>query len=350
MVKLQKPLRFSVPAIHGLRGAGLGNEIIPWGKAIIGAQELHAKLINPPWALNSRGYRRDFHSSLLDWPAVTALRVLPTITVNSDDAAASDDYAEIMEAMVSKLERRRGPLQIVHSSGMSGGYYGIRRARSFLRNILASPVHVPKDLYAIEKRFNPDKLTVSMHVRAGDFTEQDRNPQPGQFNQVLPLSYFMEIGLNLRKTFEDSVEIAIFTDSPEDAGVLALASRLSAIPIPERKLPLLSDIAFMASSDLLVCSISSLSMLAGFLSDKPYIWYEPHLGKVGGWRSIWGHEQSQLTGVTGRHAEETSTEPLFTRGIPGGADGSIPSWALQQLSRALMGKQSRNNLLMYGVV
>lgn len=342
--------RYSMPALLSTRGAGFGNEVIAWGKAFIGAQELGLRTLHPAWALNERNYRLDFRTTLFDWPAQYALRTaLPTFTVDHQLAAASSDYAEVMKQLSDYISRKRGPLVIVHKSGMQGGYYGIRAARDFLRTAVAAPRHVAIDSYKINAQLAPGKLSVALHIRAGDFAANTGGPKPGQFNTMLPLEWYAATGRALRQAFGDRVEFAIFTDDEENPGIVSLAAELRAVHLPPRARPLLSDIHTMASADLLVCSVSSLSMFAAFISNKPYVWFGPHLGTRNGLRSIWGHEDGQVEGLTAKNAANYASDPLLTRGTPVMEDGELTDGLLSTLEQALALKDQSRDLVMYGV-
>jgi hypothetical protein len=343
-------LRFSVPSLMGTRGAGFGNEVIAWGKAFIGAQELGLRTLHPAWALNERKYRRDFGTSLFDWPAHLALRrAFPTINVDTALAATHPDYADVMRDMSERVTRKRGPIAVVHTSGMSGGYYGIRGARDYLRTAISAPAHVAGDTYEIAQRLSPEKLTVALHIRAGDFVANTDGPAPGQFNTMLPIDWYAAAGKNLRAAFGENIQFVIYTDDEKNQGIVSLAKELQSIPLPVRERPLLSDIRSMASADLLICSVSSLSMFAAFISEKPYIWYGQHLGERGGLRSIWGHEAGQIAGLTAANAAAYSQDPLVTRGTPVMQDGALTDGLLTHLDHALALKSQRRDLIMYGV-
>lgn len=341
--------RYSVLALLSTRGAGFGNEVIGWGKAFIGAQELGLQPLHPAWALNERKYRYDFCTSLFDWPAHQALRGLPKITVTHAQAANHHDYADVMRDLREQVDRKRGPLAVIHTSGMAGGYFGIRRARNFLRTAITTPQHVAGDMYRIVDRLAPQRLTVALHIRAGDFGGNAEGPKPGQFNTMLPIDWYAATATNLRATFGDSVEFVIFTDDDDNPAIVSLAHELQSIPLPVRDRPLLSDIQAMASADLLICSVSSLSMFAAYLSDKPYIWFGPHLGERNGLRSIWGHEDGQASGLTAYNASRYEQDPLVTRGTPVMEDGRLPDRLLAHLQNALDLKNESRDLIMYGV-
>jgi len=55
-----------------------------------------------------------------------------------------------------------------------------------------------------------------------------------------------------------------------------------------------SDLLLMTMADIRICSISSYSLVASFLSGGPYLWYEPQLTVSGEFYSLWGCEPKQM--------------------------------------------------------
>jgi len=86
-----------------------------------------------------------------------------------------------------------------------------------------------------------------------------------------------------------------------------------------------SDLLALADADLLVCSVSSYSQWAAFLSQAPYIWFAPQLQlHAGGRGSLWG-------GSFPDSAVPPASAQL-PRGLPVGLDGALPE-GLPQLLR-----------------
>jgi hypothetical protein len=108
----------------------------------------------------------------------------------------------------------------------------------------------------------------------------------------------------------------------------------------------------MAAADLLICSVSSLSMLAAFLSDAPYVWYRPHLGESDGLLSIWGHEEGQRTGPTATNIRrERHTDGLApTRGVAMDIDDDLPQWLTDFLDTRVSLRRLSTDLVHFGVV
>jgi hypothetical protein len=347
---------FSIPVTHSFRGSGLGNEVIPWAKAFIASQELGLRLMHPAWGLNPRGYCRDFRTSRADWIGRIAVeRALPTVRVTERMVreTGENDYALALRALAPELNLpRRSPVVTLHE-GMSGGFYGIQRARDFLHHELLRPRHVAQDLYLISKNLDPERLTIALHVRAQDFRVASEGPLPGQFNTALPNDWYEAVLTNFVENFGDSAQYLIFSDAPESPFVKALARYKGVVIPPERRRPLLSDVLSMVNADALVCSVSSFSMLAAFISESPYLWFAPHLNDHGGWRSLWGHEKWQQPpdGLTARNIAMSveSPGPVLARGVPVGVDGQLSSHLIELLQQRASLKRRRHDLLYYGV-
>jgi len=347
----------SLPLLNSARGGGFANEAIPWAKAFIGAQELGLHCLHPAWGLNRRGYSRDFGTSRLDSVVHPALRLaLPTVRITHEmvRGTGETDYALALRALSRELELPRGRPVVVTHETMHGGWIGVRRARSFLHGELVRPPHVAGDLYRIGNMLDPQKLTIGVHLRFGDFARGDGGPQPGIYNMSLPDPWYEGVVGALLDTFPDRAQALLVTDGPDEPVVRRLLERDGVLLPPRRRLPLLSDLASLASADVLVCSVSAFSQLAAFLSDSPYLWFDRHLNDHGGWRSIWGHEAKEQgpTGLTARNLADaaTSEDAVWGRGFGTDDSGRIPTALADLLERRLSLKRRKRDLIYSGVV
>ncbi len=115
-----------------------------------------------------------------------------------------------------------------------------------------------------------------------------------------------------------------------------------------------SDLLLMTEADLRVCSVSSYSLAACFLSDGPYLWYEPQLTLHDGAYSLWGNEREQQmeeSPTTQAAAYATTLEEAA--GFPGMAmrvGDPLPAGMLAMLEQRLQMKDPRTNLLDYGAI
>lgn len=275
----------------------------------------------PSVVLESEGLPVRLQCRAFDWAGYQILRGLPKIVVDEALVVGHDDYANAMEEVRGRVHEQRGPFGVWHASGMSGGYLGISRARDYLRAMVTRPPHVMDDMYKLRGRTDPEKLTVSVHIRGGDFSGGAGTPRPGEFNKVIPIEWYFSALRLVRNRFGSDAQFAVLPILPRIGISHSYPQEFQATEFPFRRLPLLSDILYMAESDLLICSISSLSMFSAFLSGNNYVRFGPHLGEAGGWLSIWGHEPQQVAGRTHLNRTGGSLEnALGARGV-GYSDG-----------------------------
>lgn len=330
------------------RGEGLGNEVFPWAKAYLASRELGWGLLPPPWGLNRRGYWREFGTSRLDWFGHRALRaVMPTVTVTDEmvRSTGETDYGAAVRRLDAEFGwSRRKSLLLVHQ-GMSGGLLGIARSRNYLRNTLLGRLpHV-----ALEDREpGADHLHVAVHVRLGDFCEtSSAGPKPGDTNERLPAEWYRSVLAALRERFGEVLHVEIMSDDP--ARVARLLPEWSKDIAPPRGTR--EDLSVMAAADLLVCSISTFSMLAAFLSDAPYIWYRPHLAESDGFLSIWGSRPDRI----GSTLEHTAKERQDATGMPGrgttmDVGDDVPAWLVEHLMARVALRRRSADLIHFGVI
>lgn len=331
------------------RGAGLGNEIFPWAKAYLGAQALGLKCVDPAWRLNPRRYDRQLGGNFLDSFLYVASQAMPKVEITSDlyHSAGTPDYFEAIQQLQDPHIDTKAPV-LLHSSGMSGGYLGIRRAKSFLkRSILGSPDAL-QAISRLELQENP-VVRVAVHVRGGDFGHADQ-VEAGVFNQALPLGWYRAQLKTLSDSLRLPIKVFLATDTKpnETADALAVGDERPAIVGTSS----ISDLAILASCDILVASVSSFSMLAAFLSDAPYVWHKDQLGESGGWLSIWGHESNVEGGGHTRRSAEKSAESKISiyRGLAQSETPTWPSSLVAHLEYGAFLRAGHTDLIHYGVV
>lgn len=342
-------MRWSVGKQISPRGAGLGNEIFPWAKAYLAAQALNLVCIEPAWRLNPRRYDRQLGGKFHDSARHLLARALPSVEITSAmyQSTAVVDYYEAIRCLQPRQIDTQRPV-LLHSSGMSGGYLAIRRAKNFLRSsILGSKAGIGA-LAQLDVTPNP-AVRVAVHVRAGDFQRSNLVEQ-SVFNQVLPLEWYRSQLESLASSLDLPLEIFLATDGQQETTADALAlgdSRPQTIGTSS-----ISDLAILADCDILISSVSSFSMLAAFLSDAPYIWHKDQLGESGGWLSIWGHEPMNEGGGPTQSAirQLNATPPSIYRGQ---AHGMSPRWnpaLIDYLRHRATLRVTNTDLIHYGVV
>lgn len=360
-------LRLCLPDVSG-RGAGLGNEMIPWARAHLAAQVLGARCLRPAFGLNARGYARHFGSSRLDWLHRLALkRSLPVVAFTEQDylAHGGGDVVVALQGFAQARGLFERQAFVLTTQGMWGGFAHIEAAREYMAAQLMHTRFAARNLLRLRERLCADKLTVGIHVRLGDFGPA-RAPDDyrGQMNVALPLEWYRRVAGSIQAQLGDAVQFLVVSDAPA-AALRPLTQGLPCILTADLPDSDCSDLLALAQADLLVCSISSFSLWAAFLSRAPYLWYGPQLQPhPEGFLSIWGHETGQqLDGSPTRRALAAAGEGRREGRLGGGSgrgsaggrawavwqDGAVPAGAVQQ---ALGGRSlpAWGDLARYGVI
>lgn len=347
-------LRLCMPQVSG-RGSGLGNELVPWCRSFLAAQVLGARSLPPAFGLNPRRYGRHFGTPRWDWLAHrVAAGVLPVFDFAEQDylVHGGGDVVTALRgyAKTHGLFERRA--FVLRTGGMWGGMFHIEAAREHARSRLHLSRFAARNLLALRERLDAALPVVAMHVRRGDFgVPLDPGQYRGRFNASLPLSWYRRVAESIHRQRDGDVQFLIVSDAPatELNDLTAGLPCVSSAGLADADC---SDLLALSSADLLVCSISSYSVWAAFLSDAPYLWYRPNLHEhAEGCLSIWGHESAQthqgsptaaaVSGWSAGHARQP-------RGWPVGEDGKVPMNALSALHDKREARYA--DLIRYGVV
>ena len=264
------------------------------------------------------------------------------------------DFADAINSWADPLDLRGKWAWVLELDGMWGGYGSIISARPFLRQQLALARGVAQNLYDFERATPPEKLRVAVHIRLGDFYRPDATDCfQGKFNCSIPIEWYSSVCRALQSELgKDVVSFALLSDgTPEETA----SFEREFAPYTTRHLTstVCSDLLIMSTADLLVCSPSSFSMTAAFLSTSPYVWFKPQLTPIDGCLSIWGHEPSQREqgSVTRQAAGRLrALEPPATgRGAAVDLTGGLPQHLLASCVASHQRRNKDQDLLFYGV-
>ncbi|EHR70150.1 hypothetical protein BurJ1DRAFT_1278 [Burkholderiales bacterium JOSHI_001] len=296
---------------------------------------MNGDCVTPAFGLNERAYHRFFGTPRWDWLwQRSLLKVLPVVNFSERDHAehGGGDVCDAFASFAAARLPREG-MCLVSTSGMWGGLQHVQRGFEFVRGKLYGARWSAANLAQLARRLDPDKPTVAMHVRLGDFSS-GREPLEayrGEFNVSIPLQWFIEIGTRLRQAWGDRLQFQVFSDgTPEQLAPLikAVGPVDTSCTWPSD----VSDLLAMSSADLLVCSISSYSLWAAALSKGPYLWFAPQLQvHEGSWGSIWGHEPGQ-----GADASLTVRSLRAEMNGPSPANRCFAHWPGSELDAAMM--------------
>lgn len=347
-------LRFCLPDGVG-RGAGLGNELVPWARAFLASQLLGARCLSPAFGLNQRRYGRHFGTPSYDWIQHRLLKAaLPVVEFKEADYLqhGGGDVVSALQSFAKENNLFDRKAFVLSTSGMWGGMRHIEAARDFVASKLYLSRFAAANLLQISQRLDPNKPTIGIHVRLGDFgAALEPHEYKGRFNVSLPLDWYRRVASSIYEQLEGNVQFLIVSDaSPERLKDLCLG--LPCVLSGDITDSDCSDMLALAGADLLVCSISSFSVWAAFLSNAPYIWYGPNLHKHDeGFSSIWGHEPGQQTKSSPTlQAIETALQSKYfhSRACSVDPDGVVPLSAIHQIGRSL--RRTEFDLIRYGVI
>ena len=156
-------IRLSMVNVKG-RGAGLGNQLIPWARSFLAAQVVGAHTLPPAFGLNNRQYWRHFRTSRYDYIWQYAIRsVLPVVEFREEHwlKYGGGDVTDAFEnfAIAQNLHDRSN--YIINTEGMWGGYRHITAARQFIASTLYQSRYAASNLLRLERRLDRKKLIVA---------------------------------------------------------------------------------------------------------------------------------------------------------------------------------------------
>jgi hypothetical protein len=329
----------------GRRGAGLGNEVLAWGKSILAAEALDARLLAPRWLRNRYQLGAQLGITRVELLRSEAeSRLLPSVEVTERDYwdTGVTDFGEAVRIL--RDHGTLGRARVLVTSGMWGGYAAIAGARQALHDRL---LDIPGARRLVDTAVSGAPMTVGLHVRRGDFAGP--GPTSGMFNRPIPVGWFVGLVESLETQLPDARFVVCTDAAPHQLPELSGHPRVRVVRGEGVAAPV-QELMVLAGCDLLACSVSSFSMLAAFLSDRPYLWFEPQLTQMGGAWTIWGDEEPQRRqGSLTRTALELRSEGVPARAIPVSASGSVDI-SPDSLVTPAGGWDRRRDLLYYGAV
>jgi hypothetical protein len=338
--------------------------MLPWAKGWIASQVLDATLVGPSWGINKRRYYRNFGTSRLDFCLENALLRMPHHDFSEQDYRATGevDFGSAIRRWASARGLMNKSSFIVSVSGMWGGYPSIRSARPFLLAKLLNSRSALRNVYQVESQLDRNKLFVAVHMRSstdGFFVMDHGESVRGKFNIFIPPEWYLWVCEALRQRYRDQIQFRFFTDhvSPDFEEAVC---RFNPGQTLQEGLTECSDLLLMTQADLRICSVSSYSLAASFLSDGPYLWYKPQLTLDAGLYSLWGNEEAQksvysissrnaqfiLSAVAARALGQTS--PVNFLGTAMEIGDSLPESLVHFLDERLYSHDPRANLIEYG--
>ena len=348
--------RYCLPRVTK-RGYGLGNEFIPWARAFLASRLLGAKLLPPAFALNRRRYWRHFDTPLDDWIRNRVIEhLLPVVEFTEADYLehGGGDVVNALRGFAKARGLYDRASYVLTTTGLWGGLKHIAQARDFIRATLYQSHYAASNLLRLRHRIDPGKILVGLHVRLGDFHAPGKVSDYGKVaNMSLPIAWFQNIAAALTGEFGDAVQFLVVSDgSPEELRPLTTTFQcLTTSDLPNSDC---SDLLALANSDLIVCSASTFSSLAAFLSDSPYVWFGPNLHRhpegcysLGHFDDMRGADRAAIADAVTAYVR--SPGDCRPRGIGVGLDGALPPGLAHSVAMRRDRRQYQFDLVSYGV-
>ena len=252
MRKLAFYPRLSTPDLHLVRapGPGLGNLLFPWARALMLAERDDGLLISPTWRNIKLGpiLRREkdlrIYSNLFHHRRPRVLLTDLIVKLFRNDQIDEDEY----------LRNPRPALVVIEGTGRH--FANLTGAETLLRKRLTSMTLIPP-----KSRLEG----IAMHIRTGDFSESIEVAYCR--NSRVDLSWFVEEAKWLRQKFGEQ-PITIFTDDTTGA-VRQAFSQINNLSFAISGTAI-HDILLMATAKHIVCSNSTFSLWAAFLSEATF--------------------------------------------------------------------------------
>jgi hypothetical protein len=350
-------LRYCLARVRN-QGYGLGNELVPWARAFLASEVLGARLLPPAFGLNRREYWRHFRTPPDDWIYNRAIeRLLPTVRFAEADwlAHGGDDVVTALRSFARARNLLRRSAYVFVTEGLWGGFHHVQAAREFMRTTLYQSRFAARNLLAVRERIDPGRILVGMHVRLGDFKPAVPAEEQGRVANVsLPLEWFCNIADSLRQALGDRLQFLLVSDGTAEQ-LRPLMQRVPCITTADLPDGDCSDALALADSDLLVCSASTYSHLAAFLSDSPYIWFAPNLYQhPEGCYSI-GDPRADLQRPGSARARAlrefaAHSEEWPSRGFALDVQGSVPDLLIAQVEERWARRRWQSDLMRSGVL
>jgi len=337
-------MRYVLP--HG--GYGLGNDLIPWAKAYVLARETGARLLHPAWGTNPRKYYRIFGTSRYDHLVYRVLRrAVPRLRFTEEKyrEIGIEDFSDACKVFARQLQLHERRHYLVEVTGFWGAFEGLKVARDFVLERLLFATCTQRNLYEVRRRLDQNKCTVGVHVRLGDFFPPGSSDYAGAERTSIVVAWYESICQQIESALGPyGVQFVVCSDGSREQlqPLLARGNVVFSSEMPDSDA---SDLVLLADADLLICSISSYSMWAAFLSSAPYVWYAPNLVQTA---TGLANQFIKSLGVSA--PESMSDAPASPRGVPVGEDGVLPRSILEELQGVWARRQASTDIVRGGAV
>ena len=227
-------------------GAGLGNIIFPWARALVYAKKHNLKSIQTTWRNLKIG---------------TFIRKERDKRMYIDLFLEDDGISGFQKFFLLNFSNN-----IKVFSGMNNLFEPFKNDQIFVKSELLkmiNPYHLIR-----AKEFNSNSIAI--HIRMGDFTNpiNENVLRNGAWNYRLPIKWYISLIEKIQK--ESSLPIYIFSDA-EDCEFREILAYDNCYRVYFGSA--ISDMIALSTCKVLISSASTFSMWASFLGQMPTIWF-----------------------------------------------------------------------------
>ena len=245
-------------------GAGLGNLLFTYARALILANETGAKLVNPTWPCLKIGpvLRREkdkrFYFDLFKNGNGSIDGLKKTCLLLFSEKTKVNSISDVKSA-------RDGSLLIYDEFKMN--FDGLIPYRNLILSDIIGNLK-KKNRKPLEEDFTN---AINVHVRCGDFlAPNSENLKNGVNNTRIPISWYVGIIKQIQNSVNKDIKFNIFSDGTDEE-----LKDILALPNTKRVFygTSIADIIALSRSKLIIASGSSFSMWARFLGNCNSISY-----------------------------------------------------------------------------
>jgi len=246
-------------------GAGLGNILFPWSRAVLACDEFGLVLIEPTWSTMKfgpilRGEIDKRNYNTLFQPANNSLRGIKKIKLLVNSRRI--DETKLKTLGLKKIIADN--YELVEFKGLKNYFWDIRHKQEIVLDKLIK-ISRPEHLVGIKDVY---RGTIGIHIRRGDFSS---------FGRDTSMDWFIDALRMTRKMIGKSVKANIYSDSDSSdlIGILA-EDNISLVNHGSA----LADLLSLSCHSMLIGSANStFSMWASYLGQMPSIWPRNHNSK-----------------------------------------------------------------------
>lgn len=246
-----------------LMRAGLGNMLIPWARCVLWCKDNNAQMIAPYW---------------------TKIRIGPFVRLERDKRQYqflfnhTNQIAGIKRLIILALSRKIDEINW-HSGTVEGRsdrivvcFRNMDRADA----LAGRHKEITEELYRITKtcyipKYHANSPFIGIHVRLGDFPPASKEELNRGLHCIrIPIQWYADALLELRKAVGKNMEAKIFSDGEDDELMpllkIAGTSRYEGGAA-------ITDLLALSKATVIIASGSSFSIWASYLGEVPAIWH-----------------------------------------------------------------------------